>query len=144
MSTRKNRKGAWRVTGVVTAFVTAAAIVSVAPVQAHAHQVQVQPTAQLYAWVSDGWGGGTITSQPAGINCHQEAWDPYGTGEPQPNPTGACAASFEVGTTVTFTATPDPGSYINFGPVPNPVTVQSGYNFTWVMFCPEGGLCSAG
>ncbi|MGK5730281.1 hypothetical protein [Streptomyces sp. URMC 124] len=153
MSVRKNRKGAWRATrtsGVVTAFVTAAAIVSVGPVQAQSTvqpvrvQVQVQPTAQLSAWVSDGWGGGTITSQPAGINCHQEAWDPYGSGEPQPDPTGACTASFEVGTTVTFTATADPGSYVNFGPVPNPVTVQSGYNFTWVMFCPDDGLCSAG
>ncbi|MFF7893518.1 hypothetical protein ACFZDI_16765 [Streptomyces sp. NPDC007907] len=66
---RKNRTGVWRATGVVTALATAAAIASVAPAQA-------QTTAQLSAYVSDGWGGGTITSQPAGINCHQEAWDP--------------------------------------------------------------------
>ncbi|MFE7246061.1 hypothetical protein [Streptomyces sp. NPDC057580] len=133
----KNRNGAWRATGVVTALATAAAIASVAPVQA-------QSTAQLSAYVSDGWGGGTITSQPAGINCHQSAWDPYGTGEPQPDPTGTCTASFPVGTTVTFTATADPGSFVNFSPDPNPVTVRAGYNHTWVMFCPIEGLCSAG
>ena len=133
----KNRSGAWRATGVVTALATAAAIASVAPAQA-------QSTAQLSAWVSDGWGGGTIASQPAGINCHQSAWDPYATNEPQPNPTGTCTASFEVGTTVTFTATPDPGSFVNDGPMPNTVTVRTGYNFTWVMFCPTDGLCSAG
>ena len=104
---------AWRATGILTALATAAAIVSVAP--AHA-----QTTAQLSSWVSDGWGGGTITSRPAGINCHQAATpDPYG-GDPQPSPTGTCTATFEVGTTVTFTATPDP----------NPVTIRTGYNFT--------------
>ncbi|MDQ0581328.1 hypothetical protein [Streptomyces rishiriensis] len=135
---RKNRKGAWRATGIVTALATAAAIASVAPVQA-------QSTAQLSAWVSDGWGGGTITSTPAGINCHQTAWDPYAADpEPQPYPTGNCTASFEIGTRVTFTATPDSGSYLNDGPTPNPVTIRTGYNFTWVMFCPDGGLCSAG
>ncbi|MFJ9025461.1 hypothetical protein ACIRPU_36640 [Streptomyces sp. NPDC102259] len=135
---RKNGKGAWRAAGLVTALATAAAIASVAPVQA-------QSTAQLSAWVSDGWGGGTITSQPAGIHCHQSAWDPYATDpEPQPYPTGTCTASFEVGTTVTFTATPDSGSHTNDGPTPNPVTIRTGYNFTWVMFCPDGGLCSAG
>lgn len=120
----RNRTGAWRATGLVTALATAAAIASVAPAQAHT-------TAQLSAWVSDGWGGGTVTSQPAGINCHQSAWDPYGTGDPQPAPTGTCTASFS-------------GSYLNDGPTPNPVTVRSGYNFTWVMFCPADGLCSAG
>ena len=88
--------------------------------------------------------GGTITSQPAGINCHTSAWDPYAPGASAPSPTGTCTASFTVGTTVTFTATPDPGSYINAGPDPNPVTVRTGYNFTWVMFCPNDGLCSAG
>ncbi|MFE6096840.1 hypothetical protein ACFQ7M_33380 [Streptomyces massasporeus] len=50
----------------LTALATAAALASVAPAQA-------QTIAQLSAYVSDGWGGGTITSQPAGINCHQEA-----------------------------------------------------------------------
>ncbi|MFJ4851100.1 MULTISPECIES: hypothetical protein [unclassified Streptomyces] len=131
-----SRHSAWRATGLATAFATAAAILSITP--AHAS------TADLSAWVSDGWGGGTITSQPAGINCHQAAWDPYATNESQPYPTGTCTASFEIGTTVTFTAVPDPGSSINFGPDPNPVTVHAGYNCTWVMFCPNDGLCSAG
>ncbi len=134
---RKNRLGAWRATGIVTALATAAAIASVTPVQA-------RTTADLSAWITDGWGGGTVTSQPAGIDCHTTAWDPYTTTDPPPNPTGACTASFEVGTTVTFTATPDPGSYTNDGPTPNPVTVRAGDNFTWVMFCPADGLCSAG
>ncbi|OUC93100.1 hypothetical protein CA983_37025 [Streptomyces swartbergensis] len=40
--------------------------------------------------------------------------------------------------------TPDPGSYVNDGPTPNPVTVRTGYNYTWVMFRPNDGLCSAG
>ncbi|MEV4434611.1 hypothetical protein [Streptomyces sp. NPDC049555] len=134
---RRKTHGAWRATGVVTALVTAVAMASVAPVQA-------QSTAQLSAWISDGWGGGTITSQPAGINCHTQAWDPYTSPDPAPTPTGNCTATFPVGTTVTFTATPDPGSYINDGPRPNPVTIRSGYNYTWVMFCPNDGLCSAG
>ncbi|MGJ5755518.1 hypothetical protein FB563_3750 [Streptomyces puniciscabiei] len=131
-------RNAWRATGVVTALATAAAIASAAPAQA-------QSTAQLTAWVSDGWGGGTITSRPAGINCHQAAWDdPYGNNAGQPYPTGTCTATFQVGTTVTFTATPDSGSFVNGGPDPNPVTVRTGYNHTWVMFCPNDGLCSAG
>ncbi|MGI5133876.1 hypothetical protein [Streptomyces sp. CA-106110] len=135
----KNRSRAWRATGVVTALATAAAIASVAPAQA-------QSTAQLSAYVSDGWGGGTITSQPAGINCHQSAWDPYSTGDPQPYPTGTCTctASFPVGTTVHFTATADAGSYVNIPPDPNPVTIRTGYNYTGVVFCPNDGLCSAG
>ncbi|MEV1066923.1 hypothetical protein [Streptomyces sp. NPDC050263] len=95
-------------------------------------------------WVTDGWGGGTVTSRPAGINCHTSAWDPYAEDQPQPYPSGPCTATFEVGTTVAFTATPDPGSVVNDGPTPNPVTVRTGYNFTWVMFCPINGLCSAG
>ncbi|MFE6407569.1 hypothetical protein ACFVOR_11575 [Streptomyces sp. NPDC057837] len=134
---RRNRSGARRATGVVTALATAAAIASVAPAQA-------QTTAQVTAWVSDGWGGGTVTSQPAGINCHQEAWDPYASNDPQPNPTGTCTATFQVGTTITFTATPDTGSSVNYGPTPNPLTVRTGYNATTVMFCPNDGLCSAG
>jgi hypothetical protein len=132
---RKTTKGTWRVMGLVTALTTAAAIATIGP--AHA------ATAQLSAYVSDGWGGGTITSQPAGINCHQAAdLDPYNV--PQQNPTGTCTATFTVGTTVTFTATPDAGSYVNIGPSPNPVTVHTGYNYTEVMFCPNDGLCSAG
>ncbi|ARZ69876.1 hypothetical protein SMD11_4268 [Streptomyces albireticuli] len=142
---RKNAHRAWRATGIVTALATAAAIASVAPVQAQATApVPARVTAELSAWITDGWGGGTVTSQPAGINCHTTAWDPYGSEEPPWNPAGICTASFEIGTTVTFTATPDPGSYVNFHPTPNPVTVRAGYNFTWAMFCPEDGLCSAG
>lgn len=142
---RKYRNRAWRATGVVTALATAAAIASVAPVQAQtAAPAQARTAAELSAWITDGWGGGTVTSQPAGINCHTTAWDPYGSEEPPWNPTGPCTASFEIGTTVTFTATPDPGSYVNFYPDPNPVTVHAGYNYTWAMFCPADGLCSAG
>ncbi|MBB5117810.1 hypothetical protein AF335_04615 [Streptomyces eurocidicus] len=142
---RKYRNRAWRATGAVTALVTAAAIASVAPVQAQpAAPVQARTTAELSAWITDGWGGGTVTSQPAGINCHTTAFDPYGPGDPLVNPQGTCTASFTIGTTVTFTATPDAGSYVNFYPAPNPVTVHSGYNYTWAMFCPDDGLCSAG
>ncbi|ULR51021.1 hypothetical protein [Streptomyces deccanensis] len=72
------------------------------------------------------------------------AWNPYASNDPQPSPTGTCTATFEVGTTVTFTATPDTGSFIDDGPTPNPVTIRTGYNYTWVMFCPNDGLCSAG
>lgn len=66
----KYRKPAWRAMGVITALATTATIGFVAPAQA-------QSTAQLSAYVADGWGGGTITSSPAGINCHISAWDPY-------------------------------------------------------------------
>ena len=41
----------------------------------------------------DGVGGGTVTSTPAGISCG-----------------GSCLASFDGGTTVTLTATPDASS----------------------------------
>lgn len=116
----------------------AAALGSAAPAQA-GYSTQV---GQLYAWISDGWGGGTVTSTPAGINCHQAAWDSEGTA-PQQDPTGACSASFPVGTSVHLTATPDPGSSLNGGPDPNPVTVSPGYNSVWVMFCPNDGLCSS-
>ncbi|MGW2936901.1 hypothetical protein ACWDA7_34770 [Streptomyces sp. NPDC001156] len=134
----KNRNRAWRATGVVTVLATAAAIASVAPAEA-------QSTAQVTAYTYDGWGGGTITSQPAGINCHQFAWDPYGTeAPPNPNPTGTCTASFPVGTTVHFTATADPGSFVDFPPDPNPVTIRAGYNYTGVVFCPTDGLCFPG
>ncbi|MFE0046533.1 hypothetical protein [Streptomyces albireticuli] len=142
---RKKRNRAWRATGIVTALATAAAIASVAPVQAQTQsQPQARVTAELSAWISDGWGGGTVTSQPAGINCHTTAWDPYGSEDPPWNPEGTCTASFEVGTVVTFTATADPGSYVNFDPIPNPVTIRDGYNFTWAMFCPIDGLCYPG
>ncbi|WP_198944126.1 hypothetical protein [Streptomyces sp. CB03234] len=46
---------------------TAAGLGTVAPVQAAPQQATVS------VWTSDGWGGGTVISQPAGINCHQPA-----------------------------------------------------------------------
>ncbi|GAA3796301.1 hypothetical protein GCM10022403_032680 [Streptomyces coacervatus] len=133
---------AWRAVVAAALLSTAAALATAAPAQA-AEPAQTQQ-GQVYAWVSDGWGGGTLTSSPAGINCHQGAisGDPYAGGE-QPNPTGTCSASFPVGTTVTFTATADPGSYVNIGPDPASLTVVSGYNSVWVMFCPQDGLCSS-
>ncbi|OKK04428.1 hypothetical protein AMK26_13790 [Streptomyces sp. CB03234] len=115
-------------------LVTTATLGTAAPVQAQTQQ------GRLYVWVSDGWGGGTVTSTPAGINCHQAAADPYGS-TPQQDPTGSCSASFPVGTSVTLTVTPDPGSYINYGPDPNPVRVSSGHNAAYVMFCPVDSLC---
>ncbi|WP_046729749.1 hypothetical protein [Streptomyces humi] len=133
-----NRYGnrVWSATGVITALATAAAI-------GFAVSAQAQSTAQLSAYVGDGWGGGTVTSSPAGINCHIPAWDPYG-GDQAPDPTGTCTTGFVIGTTVHFTATADTGSYVNFPPDPNPVTVHSGYNYTSAVFCPNDGLCSAG
>jgi hypothetical protein len=118
--------------GVVTALATAAAIASITPAQAS--------TGHLYVWITDGWGGGTVTSQPAGINCHTTAWDPYAD-DPQPSLTGPCDASFEVGTTVTLTVTPDPGSSLNIGPEHNPLTIYAGYNPAYAIFCPNEGLC---
>ncbi|WP_030326968.1 hypothetical protein [Streptomyces sp. NRRL B-3229] len=122
----------------------AAALATAAPVGAQPAQVlQATQSSTVYAWI-DGWGGGTVTSRPAGISCHTTAWDPYSSEEPPPNSTGPCSASFPVGTTVTFTATPDPGSAVNGGPDPASLTVRSGYNAVWAMFCPTDGLCSAG
>jgi hypothetical protein len=125
---------------VSAALVTAAALGTAAPVRAQPAYPTQQ--GQLYAWISDGWGGGTVISAPAGINCHQTAWNPDGT-TPQEPPTGACSASFPSGTSVTLTATPDPGSVLNGSPDPNPVRVSPGYNSVWVMFCPKDGLCSS-
>ncbi|MFD4598681.1 hypothetical protein ACFWPQ_11675 [Streptomyces sp. NPDC058464] len=130
------RNRAWRAIGAIAALATTASIGFAAPAQARTN-------AQLNAYVSDGWGGGTITSNPAGINCHTTAWDPYG-GDPAPDPTGTCTASFPIGTTVHFNATADAGSYVNIPPDPNPVAIRSGYNYTGVVFCPNDGLCSAG
>ncbi|WP_441246354.1 hypothetical protein [Kitasatospora sp. McL0602] len=135
---------AWRAIVITTALVAATALGTGAPVTAQAASQAAAPTqqGQLYAWVSDGWGGGTVTSQPAGIQCHQTAWDPY-SDTYQEAPTGSCSATFPVGTSVTFTATPDPGSYLNGGPDPNSVTMRVGYNSVWVMFCPDDNLCSS-
>ena len=102
--------------------------------------------ATVNVWI-DGWGSGTVTSSPAGINCHvQYSGDPYGddfTG----SMTGPCDAGFAVGSQVTLTATADPGSHLNMmdcGTYANPCTrtVTSGYNPVWVSFCPDNnGLC---
>ncbi|MGK5556541.1 hypothetical protein ACSNOI_33515 [Actinomadura kijaniata] len=128
----RGRRGA-----MATAVLVAAAALSAAvPAQARAEQ------GQLYVWTTDGWGGGTVTSSPAGINCHQTAWNPYEDTSRQAS-SDACSASFPVGTVVTLTAVPDPGSSINYGPDPNPVRIRSGYNSSYVMFCPNEGLCSS-
>ncbi|MGI5456118.1 hypothetical protein ACQEWB_23695 [Streptomyces sp. CA-249302] len=128
------------VAGAALALAAAAALTTAGP--AGARTVAVTQQSTVSAWI-DGWGGGTVTSSPAGISCHTTAWDPYGSGESQPNPTGPCYASFPVGTVVTFTATPDPGSSVNGGPDPASLTVRSGYNSVWAMFCPNDGLCSS-
>ncbi|WP_218009620.1 hypothetical protein [Actinomadura kijaniata] len=135
--TARVRRGAMAAAALAAATALSAAV----PAQAQVEQ------GRLYVWVSDGWGGGTVTSSPAGINCHQEAWDPYADtseGTPQQASAGTCDANFPVGTTVTLTARPDPGSYVNFGPDPNPVRIRSGYNSSYVVFCPSDGLCSSG
>ncbi|WP_099904173.1 hypothetical protein [Streptomyces sp. TLI_171] len=137
----------WRsVVVAAAALATATAIGTAAPVTALAATSTSTSTSQSHvsAWTSDGWGGGTVVSQPAGINCHQTAWDPYdGSDTPQPDPSGTCDALFPVGTVVTFTATPDPGSNVNYGPDPASLTVRVGYNATYVVFCPNDNLCSA-
>ncbi|RPF34685.1 hypothetical protein [Streptomyces sp. TLI_185] len=136
---RAGARSAWRPVMAATLLAAAAALGTAAPV--HALPAATQ-RATVSAWISDGWGGGTVTSNPAGINCHTTAWDPYAEdAQPQPNPSGPCEASFPVGTTITFTATPDPGSNVNFPPDPNPLTVRAGYNAVWAMFCPNDGLC---
>lgn len=106
-------------------------------------------TTNLQIWI-DGWGAGTVTSSPAGINCHQgPAINPYESNQTQ-SQSGTCLASFPVGTVVTVTATADPGSDVNYldcgGATGNPCkrTVTSGYNAATAMFCPTDGLCSAG
>ncbi|MEU6143470.1 hypothetical protein ABZ848_24300 [Streptomyces sp. NPDC047081] len=128
------------VAGAALALAAAAALTTAGP--AGAGTVAATQQSTVYAWI-DGWGGGTVTSSPAGISCHTTAWDPYGSEEPQPGSTGPCSASFPVGTTVTFTATPDTGSAVNGGPDPASLTVRAGYNSVWAMFCPNDGLCSS-
>jgi hypothetical protein len=108
-------------------------------------------TATLSVWI-DGWGSGTVTSSPPGINCHltSPAGYPYSSTTDQ-TLIGPCDATFPVGTVVTTTATPAPDSSLNGSEcggswMENPCrkTVRSGYNAVWVMFCPRDGMCSAG
>jgi hypothetical protein len=62
--------------------------------QADAFIAKFNTTEFTLTTTESGNGGGTITSNPAGINC----------------PTAGCAASFTTSTVVTLTATPNPGS----------------------------------
>ncbi|GAA2856269.1 hypothetical protein GCM10010472_12040 [Pseudonocardia halophobica] len=113
---------------------------------------QTSASSTVSVWI-DGWGSGTVTSRPAGINCHlaTPVGYPYehAAGEDQ-SISGTCHADFPVGTAVTLTATPDAGSELNYldcgGGMASPCTrtVASGYNGVWAMFCPRDGLCSAG
>jgi len=61
-----------------------------------------QPYYLLSAYV---WGNGTVTSAPAGIDCHagRDGY-PNGTGQ---GGSGVCAAEFQRDTNVTLTATPE-------------------------------------
>ncbi|WP_128429935.1 hypothetical protein [Streptomyces cyaneus] len=137
--TTRRRRGAataWRAGIVATALAAVGVLGTAAPVGSQTQQGQVA------VWISDSFGGGTVTSRPAGINCHVVAFlNPYESEEPRPDQTGTCSASFPVGTTVTFTATADPGSRLNTGPDPSRLTVNPGYNPVYVTFCPEDGLC---
>jgi hypothetical protein len=110
---------------------------------------QTGTTSTLSVWI-DGWGSGTVTSSPAGINCHlaTSPGNPYEGGGEQ-TLSGPCHADFPVGTVVALTATPDANSELNgmdcgTGTVnPCKKTIVSGYNAVWAMFCPRDGLCSA-
>ncbi|MFF2115648.1 hypothetical protein [Rhodococcus koreensis] len=114
---------------------------------------ETNDTSTLSVWI-DGWGSGTVTSSPSGINCHlvSPPGYPYEHESGDQTVSGQCYADFPVGTVVTVTATPDAGNYLNGldcgsgGMLENPCmrTVTSGYNSAWAMFCPDGGLCSAG
>ena len=54
----------WRIAA--TVFLGAALVLPAAPAAA------AQPTSTLSVWI-DGWGSGTVTSTPAGINCSMRA-----------------------------------------------------------------------
>jgi hypothetical protein len=91
-------------------------------------------TKSLQIWI-DGWGSGTITSSPAGINCNSQS--------------GGCSAPFATGSTVTLTATPDAGSqfngFLDCSSTGSPCTVTMTDNKTvWSQFCPIDDFCSAG
>ncbi|MDF3145322.1 MULTISPECIES: hypothetical protein [unclassified Streptomyces] len=135
VATPRRRLGAgtpWRKVLVATALAATAALSTAAPVGAQTQQGQV------VVWIDDSFGGGTVTSQPAGINCHVVAFlNPYESEEGRPGQTGTCSASFPVGTTVTFIATPDPGSHFNSADPPRLTVGAPGYNTAWISFCPD-------
>ncbi|WP_413253689.1 hypothetical protein [Streptomyces pseudovenezuelae] len=83
----------------------------------------------VYAWI-DGWGGGTVTSRPAGISC-TTAWNPYGSEEP-PSKSRPSSASFPVARPSLSTATHAPGSGVNGEPAPASLTVRAGHNTVWL------------
>jgi hypothetical protein len=98
----------------------------------------------------EGWGDGTVTSSPAGINCHLvTAGDPYGSDFNQVL-TGPCEANFPVGSVVTLTGTPDAGSYTgdllcgSTSGNPCRKTVVDGFNLVVATFCHYEEVCSAG
>ncbi|NUP24114.1 MAG: hypothetical protein HOZ81_50275 [Streptomyces sp.] len=136
---RRRRLGTgnpWRKVLVATALAATAALSTTAPLGA-AHAAETQQ-GQVVVWIHDSFGGGTVTSQPAGINCHVVAFlNPYESEEGRPGQTGTCSASFPVGTTVTFIATPDPGSYFNSADPPRLTVGAPGYNTAGISFCPN-------
>jgi hypothetical protein len=109
-----------------------------------------QPSSTLNVWI-DGWGSGTVTSNPPGINCTMTSSDgnPWENENWNQSLSGSCHASFPVGTVVTVTSTPAAGSALNNsdcgGQNGNPCrsTIGTGSNPVWVMFCPDDDLCSA-
>ncbi|BAW07284.1 InlB B-repeat-containing protein [Nocardia seriolae] len=120
-----------------------AALLIAAPELGLPSPATVKDTAQLQIWF-DGWGGGTVTSSPAGINCHQSRYD-WQTGAGG-QITGTCAISVPAGTSVTLTARPDPDSYFNLwdqGDTPTITRTVSGSSSATVVFCPNDDLCSA-
>jgi len=75
--------------------------------------------------IQGGTGAGTVTSTPAGINCHID--DVNG-------PTGACNVPFEAGTKVRLKAVADQGSkFVGWAPVnscPKPnIKVEAGATY---------------
>lgn len=126
---------AWRRALVATALAASAALSTAAPVGAAHAATQ---NGQVVVWMDDSFGGGTVTSQPAGINCHVAAFlNPYESEQGRPAQTGTCSASFPVGTTVTFVATADPGSSFNAADPPRLTVGAPGYNTAWISFCPN-------
>ncbi len=93
------------------------------------------PTTHMLTVVLAGDGGGTVTSDPAGIDCGED-----------------CSEEFEDGTLVTLTATPDEGSVFSGwsdaceGTVECLVTVDDAaiVTATFTASCPEGTDCDAG